>query len=203
MSLFIREGKADDGRGAPQRSISIHDVTSGRRKDHPGEPPIQSSARRSDMKTMKAAAALVISVMALVLLMAGSAQAGPSCHKIDATGIGQDQGGGITTAQISDGGLLQGTTVGAFAVVGFTPPSTVLIGGSVTFTTNRATLEVPGMGTFDVSTGQFTFASAAAPTGTGKLAGATATLVFDGVENLATGSFVETIEGVVCVNLAP
>lgn len=155
------------------------------------------------MKTMKAAAALLVSVMTLVLLMVGSAQAGPSCHKIDATGVGQDQGGGITTAQISDGGLLQGTTAAAFTVVGFTPPSTVLITGSVTFTTNRATLEVAGMGTLDVSTGSFTFASAAASTGIGKLEGATATLVFDGVENLATGSFVETIEGVICVNAAP
>jgi hypothetical protein len=155
------------------------------------------------MKTIKTAATFLGSVMTLVLLTVGSVQAGPSCHKIDATGVGQDLGGGITTAQINDGGLLQGTTAAAFAVIGFTPPSTVLIGGSVTFTTNRATLEVPGMGTFDVSTGQFTFASAAAPTGTGKLAGATATLAFDGVENLATGSFVETIEGVVCVDAAP
>ena len=151
------------------------------------------------MKTMNTAAALLVSVMTFVLLMVGSAQAGPSCHKIDATGVGQDQGGGITTAQISDGGLLQGTTAAAFEAVGFTPPSTVLIGGSVTFTTNRATLKVPGLGTFDVSTGQFTFASAAAPTGTGKLAEATAMLVFDGVENFATGSFVETIDGVICL----
>jgi hypothetical protein len=151
------------------------------------------------MKMIKTATALLVSVMTFVLLMVGTAQAGPSCHKIDTTGVGQDHFDGTTTAQISDGGLLQGTTAAAFEAVGFTPPSTVLIAGSVTFTTNRATLEVPGMGTFDVSTGQFTFASAAAATGTGKLTGATATLVFDGIENLATGNFVETIDGVVCL----
>ncbi|HWZ73611.1 MAG TPA: hypothetical protein VN326_19320 [Casimicrobiaceae bacterium] len=66
------------------------------------------------MKTMKDAAAFLVSVMTLVLLMVSSAQAGPSCQKIDATGVGQDQGSGVTTAQISDGGLLQGTTAAAF-----------------------------------------------------------------------------------------
>jgi hypothetical protein len=38
---------------------------------------------------------------------------------------------------------------------------------------------------------------------TGKLAGATDALSFQGVENLFTGTFVETFDGSICVNLAP
>jgi hypothetical protein len=38
---------------------------------------------------------------------------------------------------------------------------------------------------------------------TGKLAGATGTLLFEGVEDLSTGMFAENVTGVICVNLSP
>ena len=37
----------------------------------------------------------------------------------------------------------------------------------------------------------------------GKLAGATGALSFQGVKNLSTGTFVDTFDGSICVNLAP
>lgn len=145
----------------------------------------------------------VLCALAGVLLFAGSVQAktgGESCHKINATGVGQDLGGGHTTARIIGGGLLQGTTRGAFAIGG--APPVFAIEGSVVFTTNRATLTVGVSGTFDVSTGAF---SAAGPVtdATGKLEGASGSLTLSGVENLATGQFTETVTGSICVNLSP
>jgi hypothetical protein len=72
----------------------------------------------------------------------------------------------------------------------------------VEFTTNQGTLTVSVIGTLDTSTGEF---SALGPvTGaTGKLAGATGTLNFKGIEDLSNGNFVEDITGNICVNLAP
>jgi len=38
---------------------------------------------------------------------------------------------------------------------------------------------------------------------TGKLAGATGTLVLNGIEDLTSGKFIEDISGLICVDLAP
>jgi hypothetical protein len=139
-----------------------------------------------------------------MLLLAGSVQAqtgGELCHKINAKGVGQDLGGGNTTAQIIGGGLLNGTTAGAFVIVGGAPP-VFAIQGSVVFTTDKATLTVGVSGAFDVSTGAFSASGPVTDT-TGKLEGATGSLTLSGVQNLATGAFTETVTGSICVNLSP
>ena len=109
--------------------------------------------------------------LAGMLLLAGSVQAGTggeSCHRINAKGVGQDLGGGHTTARIIGGGLLHGTTAGAFTIGG--APPVFAIQGSVVFTTSQATLAVGVSGTFDVSTGAFS-ASGPVTAATGKLEG--------------------------------
>ena len=141
--------------------------------------------------------------LAGMLLLAGSVQArtgGESCHRINAKGVGQDLGGGHTTARIIGGGLLQGTTGGTFTIGG--APPVFAIQGSVVFTTNQATLAVGVSGTFDVSTGAFS-ASGPVTAATGKLEGATGSLTLSGVEDFATGQFTETVTGSICVNLSP
>jgi hypothetical protein len=145
----------------------------------------------------------LLAVCALIgsLLLAGQAQAGVSCHKINAKGAGQDLGGGMTTARISGGGLLEGTTAGNFAITGISG-TVASIAGTVTFTANQATLTVTVTGTFDVASGAFS-ASGPVTASTGKLAGATGALTLAGVENLADGSFVETVVGNICVDLEP
>ena len=135
------------------------------------------------------------------LAMISQAQAAVSCHKINAKGIGQDLGGGVTTANIKGGGLLNGTTVGNFTITGISPPVASFV-GTVEFTVNRATLTVTVAGLLNVVTGEFS-ASGPVTDATGKLAGATGTLLLDGVEDLSTGSFVEDVTGVVCADLAP
>ena len=135
------------------------------------------------------------------LVNVSPAQAAISCHAINGKGVGQDLGGGNTVADIHGAGLLHGSTVGSFVPTG-TSGSVVFIAGTVVFTVNRATLTVTITGSLDLATGVFT-ASGPVTGATGKLAGATGTVSLAGVENLATGSFVEAVSGNVCVDLAP
>ncbi len=131
----------------------------------------------------------------------GHAHAAVSCHKINAKGVGQDLGGGMTEAQIIGGGLLQGTTQGSFVITGGSPP-VFTISGTVTFTTKQSTLIAAVAGTFDVLTGAFLTTGPVTAT-TGKLSGATGTLTLEGIQDLSTGKFVEDISGLICVDLRP
>jgi hypothetical protein len=141
----------------------------------------------------------LLCVLASALIMVGGAQAGSEddqgCASVHAVGVGQDLGGGSTTAMISRGGRLNGTTTGQFAISG--APPVFGIDGTVVFTTKGGTLTATVSGTFNVLTGEFT-ASGPVSAGTGNLAGTTGTLTFQGVENLATGVFTETITGTLC-----
>jgi hypothetical protein len=143
----------------------------------------------------------LVAALALLTVAPASTLAGTSCHGVDATGVGQDLGGGHTVAQVSNGGLLQGTTEAFFTITGISG-TVASFGGAITFTANRATLTVNLTGTLDVATGVFG-ATSSSLSGTGKLAGATGSLAFNGVENLGTGAFTETVGGSICVDLAP
>lgn len=150
---------------------------------------------------MNCARGILRSVLSVTcVLFASHVSAGVSCHKINAKGEGQDLGGGITEARIIGGGLLHGTTLGSFAITGGAPP-VFTIAGTVAFITKHATLTVTVAGTFDVSTGDFV-ASGPVSAATGKLSGATGSLVLDGVQDLATGKFVEDVTGLICVDLS-
>jgi hypothetical protein len=154
------------------------------------------------MKTLRSMFAVCL-VGALASFSAiAQASAAESCHKINAKGIGQDLGNGRTTADINGGGLLNGTTAGLFGISPTADPNVFDLVGSVVFTTNKATLTVAVSGTFDTGTGEFA-ASGPATAATGKLTGATGNLSLAGVEDLSTGRFTETVQGNICVDLAP
>lgn len=153
------------------------------------------------MEALRRLAVRSISLVVATLVGVTTTQAGVTCHKISAKGAGQDLGGGRTEAQIIGGGLLHGTTQASFGITGGVPP-VLSIAGAVMFTTNQATLTVSVAGTFNVATGNF-IASGPVTAATGKLTGATGTLVFDGLQDLATGKFVEDVSGLICVDLAP
>lgn len=104
------------------------------------------------MNALKRSVETFLFVVAASLLAVSSAHAAVSCHKINAKGVGQDLGGGMTEARIIGGGLLHGTTQGSFAITGGAPP-VLSIAGTVIFTTNKATLTVTVAGTLDVATG--------------------------------------------------
>ena len=152
------------------------------------------------MEALRRTAVRSMFVIAAALVAVGTAQAGVSCHKINAKGAGQDLGGGNTQAQIIGGGLLQGTTQASFGITGGTPPL-FSIAGTVMFTTKHATLTVTVTGTFDIATGKFD-ASGPVTAATGKLTGATGRLEFEGVQDLPSGKFVEDVRGEICVDLA-
>lgn len=158
---------------------------------------------------MRRVVLLTLLLPVLMLVRAGPATAGVSCHQINAQGAGQgaptragDPPGLIrTVAQIRGGGLLQGTTEAAFQVTGFTPDG-IVFAGDITFTTKRATLTVDLDGTLDLATGEFG-ASGDVGGATGKLEGATGALSLAGVQDLLdpAGSFTETVSGEICVDL--
>ena len=153
------------------------------------------------MKTLRSFVLRSVFIAAASVAIVGQAYAAVSCHKINAKGVGQDLGGGMTEAQIIGGGLLQGTTQGRFVVNGGSPPG-LSIAGTVTFTTQQATLMVTVAGTFNVATGAFA-ATGPVTAAAGKLTSATGALMLDGVEDLSTGKFAEDVSGMICVDLGP
>jgi hypothetical protein len=150
---------------------------------------------------MKALRILVCVLATLALV--GSAQGArlgggdDQCRHVSARGIGQDLGGGNTTATITHGGILNGTTAAHFDITGGSPP-VLTFAGTIVFTTHRGTLTASPTGTLNVATGVFN-ATAPITGGTGAFAGATGTLTFAGVEDLTTGHFTETITGTICL----
>jgi hypothetical protein len=154
------------------------------------------------MKTSgRANRSFLFALVATLLITIGQAEAAVSCHKINAKGIGQDNFDLTTRANINGGGLLNGTTMSTLMPTGFADPY-LSFGGTIVFTTGQATLTASIAGMLDVTTGAFS-AMANVTGGTGKLAGATGMLSFDGVEDLTTGRFVEDVGGVVCADLSP
>lgn len=153
------------------------------------------------MNAIRRVVTLLLCVVVVSLMFIIPAQAATSCHKINAKGVGQDLGGGVTTAEIIGGGLLHGTTVGSFMITGVAG-TVASLAGTVAFTTHNSTLTVTVAGTFDVATGAFS-ASGPVTAATGKLAGATGVLFFTGDEDLSTGRFVEDVTGDICADLAP
>jgi hypothetical protein len=153
------------------------------------------------MNVLRRVVLLFLLVVVGTLVTVKDARAAVSCHKINAKGVGQNLGGGVTEADIIGGGLLQGTTLGNFAITGVSG-TVASIEGTVEFTTNRGTLTVTVTGIFDVATGEFS-ASGTVTGATGKLAGATGALLLEGVEDLSSGRFIEDVTGTICVDLAP
>ena len=154
------------------------------------------------MKTSgRAKRSFLFALVATLLITIGQAEAAVSCHKINAKGIGQDNFDLTTRANINGGGLLNGTTESTLVPTGFADPY-LSFGGTIVFRTGQATLTASIAGMLDVTNGAFS-AMATVTGGTGKLAGATGTLSFDGVEDLTTGRFVEDVGGVVCADLSP
>jgi hypothetical protein len=142
-----------------------------------------------------------IAVALAIILPTGAAQASgraakPLCLPVNATGVGQDLGGGMTTATIFSHGLRLGTTHASFTITGVTGTTASFI-GPIVFTTLPGTLTAQVAGTLNVATGAFS-ATSSSVTGTGLLARISGSLTFNGNENLATGSFTETITGRLC-----
>jgi hypothetical protein len=141
--------------------------------------------------------AVLVSLGALM----SPAQAGVSCHLMNAKAVGEDVGGGNTTARVIGGGLLEGTSAGSLTITGVSG-TVASFTETVTFTNQHGTLTVSVTGAIDVITGQFN-ASGPVTASTGKLSGATGQLSLSGVAHFATGIFTEDITGVICVDLAP
>ena len=120
------------------------------------------------------------------------------CLPLAATGVGQDLGGGQTTATISVAGVEVGTTAATFTITGV-EGTIASFRGPIVFTGLGGTLTARVSGTLDVATGTFTSTSTSV-TGTGLLRQVTGDVTFTGTEDLATGAFTESIRGRLCVS---
>ncbi len=118
------------------------------------------------------------------------------CLAVDATGVGQDLGGGRTTATISVRGVEVGTTAAAFTITGMVG-TVASFTGPIAFTGLGGTLTAQVTGTLDVATGAFTSTSTSLA-GTGTFRRVTGDLTFTGTEDLVTGAFTESITGQLC-----
>jgi hypothetical protein len=132
-----------------------------------------------------------------VATVAAVAKPSPVCLPISADGVGQDLGGGRTTATISVAGVVIGTTEASFTVTGI-EGSVASFTGDITFRNPYGTLVAPVSGTLDTATGHFVSFSTTV-SGTRAYRQVTGSLTFTGTENLATGAFTEVVTGTLCV----
>jgi hypothetical protein len=128
----------------------------------------------------------------------------PLCLPVRLTGVGQDlgpdsQGNLHTTATISLGHLPIGTTNAVFTPAGPPAGNDLSFTGPIVFVARHggATLTAQVQGNVDLSTGVFE-ARSRDISGTGVLSGLSGRLTLRGTENLATGTFSETIIGRLC-----
>lgn len=141
-------------------------------------------------------------VAGALMLGAGQASAGVSCHNINAREVGRDLGAGNFAADVKGGGLLHGTSAASLALSG--GPVVFAVNGPLTFTTNKGTLTVNLNGMFVVSGSTGTYASSGpVVAATGKLAGATGSLTVVGAENLVTLTIASKVSGTICADLSP
>ena len=159
------------------------------------------------VQALVATGAFVVAVGGVGLVDAPAAGASPGaavargpatvCVPVQAIGTGQDLGDGRTTATISVGRVVVGTTSATFTITGGSG-STVTFSGPIVFANSLGTVTASVTGTLNVTTGDFVSTSSML-TGTGAYTGVSGTLTFAGHEDLATGAFTETITGSLCL----
>ena len=147
-----------------------------------------------------------VCAVALVVGGPGTSGAAPArapariCAPIVASGVGQDLGGGQTTATISSHGVRLGTSKATFTTTGL-DGIVASFAGDIVITTAVGALTAPVTGTLDVTTGMFS-SSSTTVTGSGALKSLRGELTFTGVENLTSGVFTETITGLLCSSIS-
>jgi hypothetical protein len=120
------------------------------------------------------------------------------CAPVEATGSGQDLGGGRTEATLSVAGVPVATSAATFTI-GAVNGTVASFTGPIVLTPvlGPGTLTAQVAGTFDLSSGAFR-ATSTSLSGTGPLKKVTGALTFAGVEDLGNGSFTETVTGQLC-----
>ena len=120
------------------------------------------------------------------------------CTPVEATGVGDDLGGGRTEATLSVAGVPVATSAAAFTI-GAVDGTVAGFTGPIVLTPLRGpgTLTAQVAGTFDLASGAFR-ATSTSLSGTGPLKKVTGTLTFAGVEDFADGSFTESVTGQLC-----
>ena len=151
---------------------------------------------------MRTWAARIVVAMALVVtaLAAGTPTSASTavCIPVRATGSGQDLGNFETVATIFVAGVPVGSTAATFTPAG-QDGSTVFFTGPIVFSARfgLGSFTVSASGSVDVSTGVFE-AVGPVTAGTRVLRGVSGELTFNGIQDLITGAFTETVRGRLC-----
>ena len=121
------------------------------------------------------------------------------CTGFHARGVGDDLGGGNTTATLYRGNREVASSAGTL-VLGPVDPDTMVatFTGTIVLTNDNGTLTAPVVGTFDTVSGDFAAVSTDVA-GTDGYADTTGRLRFRGTEELTTGAFTEHVYGKLCV----
>ena len=138
---------------------------------------------------------------------ASAQSANSNCKKLKGTRIDVfDPAAGISSGTITGGGWLNGTTetvINFDAGFVFTPdPNVVAFRSDTTITTIDGQLKASLVTTFNFVTGAFTeYGSINPNTSTGRFAGATGVIFFDGktIGNVDTGPYESVIVGDICL----
>ena len=143
---------------------------------------------------------LIAVVLVSGLVASGAAQADQGCHKINTRVEGTvDFATSTVEGQVVGGGILEGTTEGSFVFTSIDPQTgTATYEGSYLITTKHGTLSLDLFdGFIDLAT--LTGSNNSVVTGgTGRFAGATGGLVFEGgVE--ADGTSTDYLSGTICL----
>ena len=145
---------------------------------------------------MKTISCRVVWILPWLIASSSASAEERHCRAVEAHGIGQDEGGGVTQAQITGSPLLRGSTQAQFSIISVQGSVAIMV-GTVVFTVRGGTLTVGMVGTFNLASGAFVALSTKI-TGTGRMEAMRGQLRFDGVEDLSTGQFTETIRGELC-----
>jgi hypothetical protein len=134
------------------------------------------------MTSKRATASAIIAAV----LIAGPAvphAAAATCKDVNATFVDVYSGGATTSGEITNGGILNGTTETTFPTAAYPTPSPTVVSyrADLTITTNRGQLVAHAVYIYDFATGALAgLAHIDAASSTGRFAGATGTLFVSG-----------------------
>jgi hypothetical protein len=141
---------------------------------------------------MRLRAAVLLPLAVLLVAASPAAASGPRiCVPVKAQGAGHDNGDLTTDARITTHGILLGTTHAEFQ------PTDTGFTGPIVFTTRIGTLTAVVDGSFLATPGAFA-AQSNSVTGTGAFRGVTGDIHIEGLEDLSSFDFTETITGRLC-----
>lgn len=155
-------------------------------------------------RTLKSLMTLAPVVICGALFQAQSAGVQDKCKDVKATWVDVYMSGNTSSGTVTKGGILNGTTVVTYTSGAFSTPvaGTVSYTSELAITTNQGQLKATLVYLYDFSTGLWTALAGVVPNmSTGKFAGATGVLYFNGgtIGSAPPFTYHADLSGAVCL----